>query len=38
VHFDTFGYIKVNHEEVIAKFKAAGKELILLEIGETISI
>ncbi len=38
VHFDTFGYIKVNHEDVIAKFKAAGKELILPKIGETIDL
>lgn len=38
VHFDTFGYIKVNHEEVTAKFKAAGKELILPAIGQTIEI
>ena len=38
VHFDTFGYIKVNHEEVIAKFKAAGKELILPEIGKTYQL
>ena len=38
VHFDTFGYIVVNHEEVKAKFKAAGKELILPEIGKTIEL
>ncbi len=38
VHFDTFGYIKINHEAVIAKFKAAGKELILPKIGETIEL
>jgi L-ascorbate metabolism protein UlaG (beta-lactamase superfamily) len=38
VHFDTFGYIKVDHEEVIAKFKAAGKELILPKIGEVIEL
>ena len=38
VHFDTFGYIKVDHAEVIAKFKAAGKELILPEIGQTIEL
>ena len=36
VHFDTFGFIKINHEEAIAKFKSAGKELILPKIGETI--
>ena len=36
VHFDTFGYIKIDHEEAKRKFKAAGKELILPGIGETI--
>jgi len=36
IHFDTFGYIKINHERAKEKFKAAGKELILPEIGETI--
>jgi L-ascorbate metabolism protein UlaG (beta-lactamase superfamily) len=36
VHFDTFGYIKINHEEAKKKFNAAGKELILPDIGETI--
>jgi len=38
VHFDTFGYIKIDHEAAKAKFKAAGKELILPEIGETIEL
>ncbi len=38
VHFDTFGYIKINHQEAVDKFKAAGKELILPEIGETITL
>ncbi len=36
IHFDTFGYIKIDHNAVKEKFKAAGKELILPEIGETI--
>ncbi|WKN43260.1 metal-dependent hydrolase [Tunicatimonas pelagia] len=38
VHYDTFGYIKINHEEAIEKFSKAGKELILAEIGSTIKI
>ena len=38
VHFDTFGYIKINHQEAVDKFKAAGKELILPKIGETITL
>ena len=36
IHFDTFGYIKIDHEAAKKKFKDAGKELILPEIGETI--
>ncbi|MEO0334044.1 MAG: metal-dependent hydrolase, partial [Bacteroidota bacterium] len=36
VHYDTFGYIKINHEEAIEKFSKAGKELILTEIGSTV--
>jgi len=38
VHFDTFGYIKIDHEEAKEKFRTAGKELILPEIGETIEL
>jgi L-ascorbate metabolism protein UlaG (beta-lactamase superfamily) len=38
VHYDTFGFIKINHEEAIAQFAKAGKELILLNIGQEISI
>jgi L-ascorbate metabolism protein UlaG (beta-lactamase superfamily) len=38
VHFDTFGYIKINHELVKEKFNTAGKELILLGIGESIEL
>jgi L-ascorbate metabolism protein UlaG (beta-lactamase superfamily) len=38
VHFDTFGYIKIDKEEAKKKFKAAGKELILPEIGATIEL
>lgn len=37
-HFDTFGYIKIDHENVKSAFSKAGKELILLNIGEEISI
>lgn len=37
MHYDTFGYIKINKEEAIYKFRLAGKKLALLEIGETIS-
>lgn len=38
LHYDTFGYIKINHEEAVNKFSAAGKELILMPIGETIQL
>jgi L-ascorbate metabolism protein UlaG (beta-lactamase superfamily) len=38
MHYDTFGYIKIDHEEAIGKFNAAGKELMLMPIGKHISI
>jgi len=37
MHYDTFGYIKINHEEAKEKFMNAGKELILMSIGETLN-
>ena len=37
-HFDTFGYIEINHDEAKKKFFDAGKDLMLLEIGESISL
>ena len=38
LHYDTFGFIKINHAEAQQKFKEKGKELILLKIGETIEV
>ena len=38
VHYDTFGYIKIDKEKAIETFKAKGKELILLEIGKSIKL
>jgi L-ascorbate metabolism protein UlaG (beta-lactamase superfamily) len=38
VHFDTFGYIKIDHDAAMQAFKAAGKELILPTIDKTIDI
>ncbi|MGN6566588.1 MAG: metal-dependent hydrolase [Flavipsychrobacter sp.] len=38
VHFDTFGFIKIDHEATKAQFKAAGNELILPKIKETINL
>jgi L-ascorbate metabolism protein UlaG (beta-lactamase superfamily) len=37
-HYDTFGYIKINHEEAIRKFFDKGKDLMLLEIGSFIEL
>jgi L-ascorbate metabolism protein UlaG (beta-lactamase superfamily) len=37
-HFDTFGYIEINHEESIRKFFDKGKDLMLLEIGKSIEL
>ena len=37
-HYDTFGYIEIDHEEARQKFKKANKKLYLLEIGETITV
>ncbi len=38
VHYDTFGYIKINHQEAKEKFKKANKELILLKVGASLTI
>lgn len=38
VHFDTFGYIKINHEEAIAAFAKENIELKLLRIGEATEL
>lgn len=38
VHYDTFGYIEINKEEAIQKFAQKNKELVLIEIGQTINI
>lgn len=37
-HYDTFGYIKIDHDIAKEKFKSKNKELILLEIGSSINI
>ncbi|MCA6364545.1 MAG: metal-dependent hydrolase [Bacteroidetes bacterium] len=36
MHYDTFGYIKIDHTEAITKFERAGKKLTLMPIGSTI--
>ena len=38
LHYDTLGYIKINHEEAIRKFFNKGKDLMLLEIGSSIEL
>ncbi len=38
LHYDTFGYIKIDKDEAKQKFAAKGKELLLLNIGETIEL
>ncbi len=37
-HYDTFGYIEIDHELARKAFSDQGKELSLLKIGESISI
>lgn len=38
LHFDTFDWIKIDHEVAKKSFVAAGKELILIPIGDTIKV
>ena len=38
MHYDSFPPIKINHEEAMAAFKSAGKELTLIKIGESFTI
>lgn len=37
-HFDTFGYIEIDHGLALKKFSDSGKKLHLLEIGDSITI
>ena len=37
-HYDTFGYIEIDHEEAKRKFFEKNKDLMLLEIGEHIEL
>jgi L-ascorbate metabolism protein UlaG (beta-lactamase superfamily) len=37
MHYDTYGYIKIDHELAIKKFGHAGKNLTLIKVGETIN-
>ncbi|MEQ8219845.1 MAG: metal-dependent hydrolase [Arenibacter sp.] len=37
-HYDTFGYIVIDHKESVQKFSEHGKVLILLEIGGSLTV
>ncbi|TWO32975.1 metal-dependent hydrolase [Seonamhaeicola sediminis] len=37
-HFDTFGYIEIDHDAAKRKFYERGKDLMLLDIGESIEL
>ena len=37
-HYDTFGYIEIDHEEAKRKFFDKGKDLMLLGIGDSIEL
>lgn len=38
VHYDTFGFIKIDHDVAKEKVSKAGKDLILVDIGATIEV
>jgi L-ascorbate metabolism protein UlaG (beta-lactamase superfamily) len=38
MHYDTFGFIEINHQEAKTRFKEAGIELVLMQIGASINI
>lgn len=37
-HYDTFGYIEIDHTTALGKFEKAGKKLYLLDIGASLAI
>lgn len=37
MHYDTFGFIKIDHKEALDKFEREGKKLTLMKIGDTIT-
>lgn len=37
-HYDTFGYIEINHAHAIEKFQVGGKTLHLLDIGASLEV
>lgn len=38
VHYNTFDLIKIDKEKAVEEFKAAGKNLLLPAIGDTIEV
>ena len=38
MHFDTFEWIKIDHTESKKKFDLAGKQLVLMKVGEVSEI
>ena len=38
VHYDTFGFIKINHKEAKDRFEKAGMKLHLVPIGDSIEL
>ena len=38
IHYDTFGYIKIDKDAALQSFSAAGKTLLLPAVGETIDV
>ena len=36
VHYDTFGFVKIDHQDAIDAFAKENIELLLLKIGESI--
>ena len=38
VHYDTFGFIEIDHDEAKRKFYDAGKDLMLLDIGGSLEL
>ncbi|MFK7847205.1 MAG: hydrolase, partial [Rhodothermales bacterium] len=37
-HYDTFGYIIIDHDDAQAAFAKAGKDLTLLPIGDALTL
>jgi L-ascorbate metabolism protein UlaG (beta-lactamase superfamily) len=38
MHYDTFGYITINHEDTHRAFQTAGFDLHLMKIGDTLTL